>query len=293
MSLLNKISIGTAQFGLNYGINNSAGRLAIEEAEKIISKAQKNGVTSLDTAAAYGDAEIILGKINTVQFDITTKLSNMPLNITNIEYWVLTELEQSLKKLNRDSISGILLHNPESLLKPAGNKIIEALQIAKDQKLINGFGVSIYNPDELDKILDLFELDIVQAPFNIIDRRLETSGWMEKLYDQNIKIQVRSIFLQGLLLIERKNVDARFKKWEPLFQQWEAWLGQNDLTAYEACIYFISKFNKIDRIIVGVDSLKQFNQLIDIGTQDCPEFTIPNISSADLDLINPTRWSTL
>lgn len=290
MSILNKLCIGTAQIGLNYGENNKTGQVPIDEVKKILEYAEKNNINYIDTASGYGNAETILGDFGLDNFKITTKLMPVPPTIKNIETWLLNEVEKSLQKLQKEKIYGLLIHDTKVLKSLEGEKIINALQIAKKENLINKIGVSIYDPEELNLIKDLNTIDIVQAPYNIFDRRLEITGWINKLYSKNIEVQARSIFLQGILLQKSDALDKKFIKWRSFFQEFEKFLSNNNLNAYEGCISFVEQHNKISQIIVGIDSFEQFKQLIELGLAKRESAEMPNILCTDLDLIDPRRW---
>jgi len=291
MSILNKLCIGTAQFGLTYGENNKTGQVPIDEINKILGYAEKNNINYIDTASAYGNAETIIGNCNLNNFKITTKLIPVSPTIKNVETWLLNEVKKSLQKLQKEKIYGLLLHDTTALRNVEGKEIINALQIAKKENLISKIGVSIYDPEELNLIDDLNMIDIVQAPYNIFDRRLESSGWINKLHSENIEVQARSIFLQGILLQKSDALDKKFIKWRSFFQEFENFLSNNNLNAYEACISFVEKQNKISQIIVGIDSFVQFRQLVELGSAKRESIEMPDIFCKDLDLIDPRRWS--
>ena len=144
-------------------------------------------------------------------------------------------------------------HRPEQLLSTQGDALYRALATLKDQGKIEKVGISIYSPDELDAIWPHFQFDLVQAPFNIIDRRLAASGWLTRLHQVKTEVHIRSVFLQGLLLMQAANRPATFNRWQPLWDQWHHWLDNQVLTL-EACMGFVLSEPKIDRVVVGVDS---------------------------------------
>ena len=290
MSFIKKISIGTAQFGLDYGVKNLTGQINFPDAKKIINEAYRNNIRSIDTAASYGNAETILGELETNKFDITTKLIRLPYDEKKVEKWVFEQVEMSLTKLNRDVISGILIHDPEILRTDEGKKIFSTLRLAKKKNLIQDIGVSIYHLKDLPELIEEFEIDIVQAPFNVFDRRLEREGWIDELDNKEIKIQVRSVFLQGLMLMEIEELKKDFNSWIEIFEEWKDWLKKNNLTSYEACLVFIEKFSKIDKVIIGLDSIEQFKMLLNHCKSAKRRYEIPEIFTNDLDLIDPLRW---
>ncbi len=286
---MQNIALGTVQFGQPYGIANNSGQVSIEEIEMILEYAQKKGVDTLDTAINYGESETLLGSIGVSNWNVITKISEVPIGCDNIYNWISSSVSASLKRLKINCLSGILLHKPEQLLFSEGDKIYSALNKLKEEGCVKKIGISIYDPIELDKIISRFPLDIVQAPFNIMDQRLISSGWLSKLYRSNIDVHVRSVFLQGLLLMNSSERPQVFNRWESIWIIWNQFLCESKLSALQVCIRYALLKKEINRVIVGVDSLKQLRQVLDAVSGNIPE--IPSaLSCNDLDLINPSRW---
>lgn len=284
-----KLALGTAQFGSPYGIANGVGRLGLSEIEAIIALARESGVDTLDTAIAYGDSEARLGVVGVDGFKIVTKL---PVALdADPKSWAQRHLEASLKRLKVNSIYGLLLHRSEYLSGPHGPEIAAGLQLLKKEGLVRKIGVSIYDPSELNLVARECAIDLVQAPFNLFDRRLETSGWLNRLNNMGVEVHARSIFLQGLLLMERECLPKKFLQWSGLFNNWYAWLSRVDVTASEACIAF-SSHPLINRVLVGVDSVAQLNQIVKLSSKQLRS-NLPNLNCNDLKLINPSNWNSL
>jgi aryl-alcohol dehydrogenase-like predicted oxidoreductase len=158
--------------------------------------------------------------------------------------------------------------------------------------MVEKIGVSIYDPAELDLLSQCLTLDILQAPFNILDRRLITSGWMDRLAQMNIELHTRSVFLQGLLLMPSSKRPDKFKRWQSLWEQWEHWLAESGLTPIQACLRDALAQATIAKVIIGVDSLVQIQQILQASTGSSPALP-PALHSNDIDLINPARWINL
>ena len=206
--------------------------------------------------------------------------------------WVKKEINSSLERLNQKKVYGVLLHNTKDLCGVHGNAIYDALLELKENNLISKIGVSIYSPDELDEVIPKFKIDIVQSPFNVFDTRLQNSGWMEELHNMNIKIHTRSTFLQGLLLMQEEKIPSKFSKWKSLFNSWNEEIANKNITKMEACLQFACSFKEIDRVIFGVDNLKQFKEVIGYDfLNDLNNLT--SFSSTDESLINPSNWNIL
>ena len=284
-----KLAIGTAQLGSAYGVANTSGILPEKEMKKIFDRATLEGIDTIDTARSYGESEIILGNSCVDNFKVITKLPTVPDNCLNIEKWVDNFIERSLMSLKLKKIYGILLHNPNQLLSESGKVLFRALESYKKNGVISKIGISIYSPSQLDLILPKFSIDIVQAPFNIVDRRILNSGWLEKLSKKNIETHIRSVFLQGLLLMQYEKIPNQFSNWNRVWLKWKNWLLDNEISPVHACISFVDSFQEVDKIIVGFDSFAHFEQII-VASKKLPINNIINIELEDELLINPSNW---
>ena len=261
----NKLALGTVQFGTNYGVSNTKGKVSQEEVGEILKYAKAQGITTLDTAQGYGDSENTLGNFDLSGFRIITKLS------------VNNRIEQSLENLKVQNIYGLMFHREDEI------DDISWLNFEnyKSQKLVNKIGVSVYSPEKLFDIIKKYPIDIVQLPLNVLDQRF--LPFFPELKKRNIEIHSRSTFLQGLLLMDIKKISPYFNEIKPLLEK----LPKNKL---QASINFIKSIKEIDKIVFGVTSKKELEQI----------FLIYNIMSLPLDYskfaiqdekyINPSKW---
>ena len=286
-----KIALGTVQFGINYGIANTNGQVDKLGAKGILAHAMSYGVDTIDTAIAYGSSEQCLGEIGVDGYQVITKLPEIPDDYGNLKIWVEKHVKRSLDTLGVETLSGLLLHRPNQLLDTDKKDLWSILLQLKSDGLVKKIGFSIYTPDELDKLWDSFQPDLVQAPYNILDRRLETSGWLQRMSEENVEIHIRSIFLQGLLLMNKDSRPEKVNKWLTLWSDWENWLRENDSTPVQAAVSFALSDNRISRVVVGVDSLKQFKDIIAVANNisQFPE----SFHITDTRLLNPSEWNLL
>lgn len=291
---MSKISIGTVQFGIDYGINAMGGQVKPKEVKKILSYAHLKDIDLLDTAPAYGNSEKILGKMNVSNFKVVTKTRHFDsLEIINNDVKLLiNDFHHSLKDLKKDSVYGVLIHNADDLLKPGAEKLFEKLQELKQAEKIVKIGVSAYNHSQLQSILDNFDIDLVQMPFNILDRRMINSGMLAKLRTKGIEVHARSVFLQGLLLMSEQNRPNKFNHWSGLWRIWHKWLDDNQITALEATIRHAISMPEISKVLVGVDTLDQLKEIVMASTGILPD-TPPEMFTNDADLLNPSNWGKL
>lgn len=287
-----KLALGTAQFGMTYGIANRTGQVAMAEVKEILTLARVQGVDTLDTAIAYGQSEQVLGNVGVGGMRVISKLPRLPDACIDVRGWVERSVQSSLASLKTSSLHGLLLHRPSELLEARGPQLYEGIQRLKNEGAISALGVSIYEPSELDAICRRYPVDIVQGPFNPLDRRMVKSGWLARLRDTGTEFYARSVFLQGLLLMPASERPPKFHRWDPLWRTWDSFLELNALTALEACIGFVFSYPEIAYAVVGVDSRAQLAQVIQATLKEIPSLP-PDLDTTDMDLLNPARWTGL
>jgi len=284
-----KIALGTANFGQKYGL---AGKIikSDKKVKKIIQFANNSKIKLIDTSSNYGSSETLLGNNNLKNFKIITKLkiSNDEKKSNNLENIVFNKVEESLFKLNIKKLYAILLHESDDLKSNKRHKLINVLKKLKKKNLVSKIGISIYNPKELNFIWPFWKPDIVQCPFNILDRRIYESGWLKKLKKNKTEIHVRSIFLQGLLLKNEKSMPRKFKKWKNIFKKWNNYCKKENISKVQGCINFIKSFKKISFVIIGFEDIKQVKNIISYFKNNKKSYT--TIACNDIKLIDPRLW---
>ena len=287
-----KLALGTVQFGMNYGVANTAGRVSIEMADAILREAQRSGMDTLDTAIAYGDSESVLGGLGVKGWSVVSKLSAVPEGCPDVAYWVRSQLQASLQRLGLQRMHGLLLHRPGQLLEGVGAELFAALQSVKTEGLVDKVGVSVYGPAELDALWSKYKPDLVQAPLNIVDRSVVDSGWASRRKDSGVEVHTRSAFLQGLLLMPAEKRPDRFNRWSDFWHEWDRWLMATGLTPVLACLRYVNSLDAIDRVVVGINTVTQLNEVVSAanGVLD----SLPAFKPLQDDrLINPASWTQL
>lgn len=287
---LNKLAIGTAQFGLDYGIYNQTGKVSLLDIDEILNTAKQYSVDLLDTAISYGSSEVALGKVSVDGFRVVTKLPPVPEKEINVASWVQENISMSLLRLRQQKIYGLLLHRSEDLLGANSAQLIKALGDLKKSGLVQRVGVSIYSPDELAIVYSRLKLDLVQAPLNVVDRRLETSGWLDRLKNDKVEIHTRSAFLQGLLLMKRYEIPQKFSRWSNLWNQWHEYQKKSGISALALCLEYPLSLKQVDRVIVGVDSALHLRKIFSSVKQRKLSSETSFMVCSDVNLINPSRW---
>lgn len=289
---MSRLALGTVQFGLSYGIANQDGQVTRSVAKDMLHLAAAKGVDTLDTAIAYGESETCLGEVGTQGFKLITKLPAVPEGCSNVNSWVREQVAASFGRLGVHSVYGVLLHRPDQLLKADGKVLFRALQDLKEAGVVQKIGISIYTPGELDMLIPQYHFDLVQAPFNLVDRRLFLSGWLQRLKQEGIEIHTRSAFLQGLLLMPRSAIPSKFAPWAEMWGKWHDWLECHSFSAVKASLVYPLSFPEVDRVVIGADSKNQLEQIIGAALGGIPD-DLPDLHCEDENLINPARWSKL
>ena len=258
----NNFILGTANFGQRYGISKK-NKIKLYEIKKIIEYANKNKIKFFDTSRSYKNSEKILGK-NIPKFSkIITKIPPVPNSIksSNIERWFKKQVLLSSKKLNVKKFHAILLHKSEALLGKEGHKLYKVLIKLKKEKITKKIGVSIYNFDTLNKILKKFKIDVIQLPFNVFDQRLLYKKI--RFHQSKPEIHIRSIFLQGLLLMSANKLPKKLRNFKKYWILWHKLLSENNMKPINACLNFILNCkNKFDYIVIGCEDVNQLKQIV-------------------------------
>jgi aryl-alcohol dehydrogenase-like predicted oxidoreductase len=184
-----------------------------------------------------------------------------------------------------------LLHRPGQLLEEWGVTLYDSLLGLKRHGLVEQIGVSVYRPEELDMICPHYALDVVQAPLNVVDRRLAKSGWLQRLRGQGTEIHIRSIFLQGVLLMGADVRPASFDAWRSLWSDWDAWLAQEHLAPLQACVAYALSHAEVDRIVIGVDTGDHLREIL-LAAGSSARIPPEALACDDPDLVDPSRWKS-
>ena len=291
---MSKIALGTVQFGLDYGVASVDGKVDFSEVKNILDYARQQNINLLDTAPAYGDSEKVLGDANTQDFSIVTKTRHFHGNtISHHEVDLMKEdFSHSLSNLKQDRVYGVLIHNADDLFKVGADQLMEQLHQLKQMGEVDKVGVSVYGAEQLNFILDHFDIDLVQLPFNILDSRLFDDGMLSRLNQKKIEVHARSVFLQGLLLMDQKSRPSKFDRWHALWNLWHEWLNDHNMTALEATIRHAILTPEISKVLVGVDTQQQLEDIVMASKGVLPQVPA-ELLTEDVDLLNPSNWSKL
>jgi len=279
---MNKLALGTVQFGLDYGVTNNSGKVQIKEVRSILEFAKNNDINVLDTAARYGNSEEVLGSADVGDFQVITKTISLRSGVDE----VIKRFQQSLTYLNKLSVNGLLIHNINEIEHKSFDTLFNQLNELKNKGLIKKIGFSAYTPEQVDFLLKNFDFDLIQVPFNVFDNRLIQGGQLKELKNKGIEVHARSVFLQGLLL-DFKNLPGYFSTWKKEFNDYQEVVKCSGLSLIEYALNFAISIQEIDKILVGVNSKKQLTEIVQVANEQSNLDAHP---INDLDLLNPGLW---
>lgn len=282
---LSKISLGSANFGLNYGINNKK-KIKFYEVEKILNFANKVKICKIDTAQSYGDSEKVIGKYIDkfkTKWNVTSKLKN--LNLSLEDQFIISKKKLNIYPKNFIAHNAMLFKN---------KNFINSVKKFKIKYPKTNIGVSIYSSKEIDEILKgPIKPDIIQLPISILDKRLYESKHLQKINKMDIKIQARSIFLQGLFFLDEKIIKNKFSSaYIPILKLKEL-SKKMDISISQLSLLWVLDISEINEVILGVDNLRQLEEnyetmKIRIKSEIFEE--IKKIKFNDPGVLNPQNW---
>jgi aryl-alcohol dehydrogenase-like predicted oxidoreductase len=284
-----KLCLGTAQFGLDYGINNTGGKIPKEDVIKILNLAHDNGIIILDTASAYGNSEAVLGEgINQTgkKFQVITKFP------VNTELRPLQWIDTSLGLLKEKKIYGYLFHN-YSTFKDHPDYIEDFIRIKENGKT-EKIGFSLYHPYEAEYILkNNIPCDIIQLPYNILDQRF--AYLFSELSNKEVEIYVRSVFLQGLFFIDPNKLDSHFDSVRDLLREIHQFAKDYSVNIAVLCLGFVYAQKDVANIVIGIDSLDNLRENISnytlLESITVPYNLLKKLAVNDENIILPYNWS--
>jgi aryl-alcohol dehydrogenase-like predicted oxidoreductase len=285
---IQRLILGTAQFGLDYGISNTRGLIHQAEIEAILTRAEEAGITTLDTAAAYGESEANIGKVlhSNSNFRIITKYPPSTPGKS-----IKQAFSESLQRLGQEKIYGYLLHSFSSFQNnPA---ILDELQDLKTQGKVKKIGISLYHPEEAESLMQVdSQIDIVQIPYSVFDRRFENI--LPQLRSNGIETHARSIYLQGLYFMHPDAIPVHLQQAAPKIKKLQQLAVVYNLPLGAMLMNFVLQNKFITHIVVGVESLQTLEGNIAFITTQLPEeliLALQEYEEQDEQIILPYNWA--
>ena len=295
-----KLVLGTAQLGLDYGIANKIGKPEENTAFEIMKYAVENGINYFDTAYSYGNSEIVIGKFLNLhknyknKVNIITKMPSLKkekLNEKNINNCLF----ESLHRLEQESLYCYMVHDFNDIVNNC-NVINKNFLKFKDEGLIKKIGVSIYDKSQIIFLLKNFDFDLIQIPINIFDQRLLMDDILVDLKKRGIEIYARSVFLQGLIFLDKYNLPSKFKSIKKQLEKLNEISLKYNLSKEEIALLFVNTINEIDKIVIGVEKISQLQRNVKIlGKSESFNkikilINFEDFFIEDTNIIEPRRW---
>ena len=283
-----RIILGTASWGNLYGVNNSeeASSIAVRQ---MISKAAKNSIQSLDTAPSYGQSESLIGQYKNAETELYSKIAA---NVFGDGLRTARQaISRSIRNLNTTSLTGIAFHDASTVFDNPKESCALVDELREKQSLTR-VGVSVYDVEQIYRILEFFKPDYIQAPVSLVDRRFVDEDVTRLLKTVGVELHARSIYLQGFLLQGTKGIQPYFSRWKWLMEEYETESENLGLTIQELCLLPIIADNSVDKVVVGVNQESHLDDLITSlrGTGNPPDLRHLSFCH-EIDLIDPRRWS--
>jgi len=224
----------------------------------------------------------VLGSIGVNDFNIVTKTTSLESGVGR----VLHSFNQSLKHLKVSKVDGLLVHNMNDVELPQFETLYKELYALKQDGVINKIGFSTYTPEQVDFLLNYFDFDLIQAPFNVFDTRLLDGGQLRSLKNAGVEVHARSVFLQGVLL-DFKRLENYFYEWREQFGAYQAKVEDSGLSLLEYALNFVLNTHEIDKILVGVNHELQLKEILSAAKV---QGSVNSHTINDERLINPSLW---
>lgn len=294
-----KLGLGTAQFGVNYGISNTVGKTLAPEVTAILDLAVRHGVRVVDTSPSYGDSESVLGSVLRDRhcFRVVTKTIKVMRDVVTPDDAAALEetFLGSLDRLGQASVYGLLVHQLDDLLASDGALLMERVQSLKARGLAEKIGLSLsrFTERQIDQVLDRYRIDLVQFPLSVLDQRLLASGRLRELKTAGVELHARSIFLQGLLLMRPEMLPPWFDRMKAHLRRYHDEIGRLGLSPVQAALDFVMGLDEVDAVICGVNGAGQLRELIACAqraTQRGSGCDFSRFAIEDDRFLNPTNW---
>ncbi|MCG9900359.1 MAG: aldo/keto reductase [Hydrotalea sp.] len=289
--MLSKVILGTVQFGLNYGINNTSKKPTREQIFNLLDYAFSKGINTLDTADAYGDAINTIGAYNKMypgRFQINSKFKCQKNKKIEEQLYI------SLGDLNMQNLHVYFYHSCNDLIS-FPETLVELVKLKKDS-VIDKIGLSIYSNDEFEIAIKMSGIDVIQIPFNVLDNLNKRGKLIELAKENGKEVQARSIFLQGALFMNIDSLPSWLQPLKPYVKMLAEVSKLTGLSIMELVFLYVISQPGINQFLVGVDNIQHLEsniQAIEACSKQERESILPLIDQIDvkeIELLNPSSW---
>ncbi len=289
-----KLVLGTVQFGLDYGISNTIGQTSPSEVKKILSLCRSAGIHAVDTSCEYGESETIIGRWLRPEssFSVITKTKKCRSERIGASHimLVIDTFRESLDRLGVETVDTLLVHDADDLLKAGSSDLYQRLFELKREGLIGRLGASVYSAEQIRRLFEHYNLDVIQLPINVFDQRLLQAGVLDELADAEVELHARSVFLQGLLLMSPDRLPSQFQQFSQHWAAYYAYLNQERISPVEGALSFVASLPQIAKVLVGVNTSVQLGEIIAAYSTNCDIEQFAKFALAEEQILNPSLW---
>jgi len=282
-----KLMLGTVQFGLNYGINNKYGKPSEKEVFEILDAAWEQNIKSLDTADVYGNSIELIGQYHhqrNRRFNILSKFKDVS------EGQIFEQVKDSKNKLQIECFQVYSYHSFADYINHPYLK--DELQSLKYDGLIKKIGISVYTNSELEQVIEDENVDVIQLPFNLLDNQNIRGQYIDIAKKNQKEIHVRSVFLQGLLLMDEESIPQKLKSLKPYIKKLKSYCKEESINIQSLALSYAIYNQQIDYVLIGVDSKAQLLENIAsiADHKNAFDFINQHIIVKEIELLNPVNW---
>lgn len=269
---LSRMTLGTVQLGLDYGINNKEGKPTLEKAFRILDGAFLNGINAFDTAAGYGDSEKVIGQYFVYnaaaksKVSIVTKFKLGEIRKKDVRKKMFESVETSLMNLGVTKVKTLLMHDAKEY-RYYPDEIDKGFSQLIEERMIEKAGASAYSFEELTPLLENDQYDSFQLPVNILDQRI-TSDENKKDRLRNKQIYIRSVYLQGIFFKDPDSLKGNLAKVAPYIRKVQQMAGELGISVAELAMRYVNSLDYVDSLVIGCDNERQVEENVILTEKD-------------------------
>ncbi len=256
-------TLGTVQLGTVYGLGAVQPSTVDGGAQAILDAASDAGIVWLDTARAYGKSEKQIGHWlggHKPVFHIVTKIRSLAaVDDADAAAATKTSLAESFKSLGISSVDICLTHRPDDLLRMP---VAQALRQAKASGSISQFGGSAYTREEAAALLQVEGIGALQIPMSVVNPEFRDGEFLAQARDRGVTVFVRSVFLQGALLMEHAQLPPHLEPLRPTITKLRAVADEAKVTLLTLLMGAVRGVTGVSSLVLGVDSVEHLRDLV-------------------------------
>jgi len=264
-----RLGLGSAQFGDAYGISNRHGRVSEDEVRDILALAAQNKLIDIDVAPYHGDVERIVGRSQPFPSPLRVQIRTLRLD-KGLD-WLESRLKRSIDHLGLAKTHAALVDQASDLLGPDGDALWARLLKLKSSGLISQIGISAQYEDQPLLLAKRFKPDIIQVQASIFDQRLVHSGDIAAMAELGVKVQIRSVFMQGLLFAPSDALPPRLTPLIPALSRIKRLMLESGADPLHAALSYGLHIKGADMVMVGVTSAAELRAILAASQRPRPK----------------------